>query len=115
MKTKPNTRSELTNWNPGGDGAGRETVFETDKHRVVEIAGGYVNLGLSMSELVNEGYIGLLRAVGKFGPQAGSTFSSESRFWIEQSIRRALGRQVKTIRLGRQEVGQGVAQGPVTV
>ena len=66
---------------------------------VVKIAHDYVNLGLSLLDLISEGNIGLTKAVGRFDPTKGAKLSTYAAWWIKQSIKRALANQSKTIRL----------------
>jgi len=82
-----------------GDEAAREHMIRANLRLVVKIAREYDNLGLPLLDLLNEGNIGLMKAVEKFDPAKGSKLSSYSSWWIKQSIRRALANQSKTIRL----------------
>src|SRR5262249_14365765 len=66
---------------------------------VVTIARDYVNLGLPLPDLISEGNIGLMEAVGRFDPGKGSKFSTYASWWIKRAIQRALVNQSKTIRL----------------
>jgi RNA polymerase primary sigma factor len=66
---------------------------------VVKIARDYENLGLPLLDLINEGNIGLMKAVERFDPKKGGKFSTYGSYWIKQSIKRALANQSKVIRL----------------
>jgi RNA polymerase primary sigma factor len=66
---------------------------------VVNIARGYVGKGLSLQDLIEEGNLGLLRAVEGFDPGVGTRFSTYASYWIKQSIKRALINSAKTIRI----------------
>jgi RNA polymerase primary sigma factor len=66
---------------------------------VVKIAQDYSNIGLSLLDLINEGNMGLMKAVERFDPSKGGKLSTYASWWIKQSIKRALANQSKTIRL----------------
>jgi RNA polymerase primary sigma factor len=82
-----------------GDEAARERMIRANLRFVVKIAREYEHLGMPLLDLINEGNIGLMRAVEKFDPAKGAKFSSYASLWIKQQIRRALASQGKTIRL----------------
>ena len=66
---------------------------------VVNIARGYIGKGLSLQDLIEEGNLGLLRAVQGFDPAVGTRFSTYASYWIKQSIKRALVNTAKPIRI----------------
>lgn len=82
-----------------GDEAAREHMIRANLRLVVKIAREYEGLGLPLLDLINEGNIGLMKAVERFDPAKGGKLSTYSSWWIKQSIRRALANQGKTIRL----------------
>ncbi len=82
-----------------GDAAAREHMIRANLRLVVKIAREYEGLGLPLLDLINEGNIGLMKAVERFDPAKGGKLSTYSSWWIKQSIRRALANQGKTIRL----------------
>jgi RNA polymerase primary sigma factor len=82
-----------------GDQDAREQMIRANLRLVVKIAGDYSGYGVSMSDLVSEGNIGLMKAVDRYDPEKGGKLSSYSSWWIKQSIKRALANQSKTIRL----------------
>lgn len=82
-----------------GDQKARDHMIRANLRLVVKIAGDYYGYGVSMSDLVSEGNIGLMKAVERFDPEKGGKFSTYSAWWIKQSIKRALANQSKTIRL----------------
>ncbi|HTL47668.1 MAG TPA: RNA polymerase sigma factor RpoD/SigA [Verrucomicrobiae bacterium] len=79
--------------------AARENMIRSNLRLVISIAKRYSNMGLSFSDLVEEGNIGLMRAVEKFNPARGYRFSTYASWWIKQAIMRALSNQGKTIRI----------------
>lgn len=82
-----------------GDDAGRQRMIVSNLRLVVKIARRYLNRGLELLDLVQEGNLGLLRAVEKFDPERGFRFSTYATWWIRQNIERALMNQTRTIRL----------------
>ena len=82
-----------------GDDRARDRMIRANLRLVVKIAREYDGLGLPLLDLINEGNIGLMKAVEKFDPEKGAKFSTYSSWWIKQSMRRALANQSKTIRL----------------
>jgi RNA polymerase primary sigma factor len=82
-----------------GDEEARDTMITANLRLVVKIAQDYSNLGLSVLDLINEGNMGLMKAVERFDPSKGGKLSTYASWWIKQSIKRALANQSKTIRL----------------
>ena len=82
-----------------GDPAAREHMIKANLRLVVKIAREYEDYGLPLLDLVNEGNIGLMRAVERFDPTRGAKLSTYAAWWIKQAIKRALSNQVKSIRL----------------
>jgi RNA polymerase primary sigma factor len=73
-----------------GDVEARDRMVRANLRLVVNIARGYVGKGLSLPDLIEEGNLGLLRAVEGFDPSVGTRFSTYASYWIKQSIKRAL-------------------------
>jgi RNA polymerase primary sigma factor len=82
-----------------GDQEARALMIKANLRLVVKIAHDYMNVGLPLLDLVSEGNIGLMKAVGRFDPAKGGKLSTYAAWWIKQSIKRALANQSKTIRL----------------
>ncbi|MDB4664939.1 RNA polymerase sigma factor RpoD/SigA [Verrucomicrobia bacterium] len=82
-----------------GNAEARERMIRANLRLVVKIARDYEGFGLPLLDLINEGNIGLMKAVDKFDPAKGAKFSTYSSWWIKQAIKRSLSNQSKTIRL----------------
>lgn len=82
-----------------GDVMARDRMVRANLRLVVNIARGYTGKGLGLQDLIEEGNLGLLRAVEGFDPSVGTRFSTYASYWIKQSIKRALINSAKTIRI----------------
>ena len=82
-----------------GDKKAREQMIKANLRLVVKIAREYEDYGMPLLDLINEGNMGLMKAVERFDPSKGAKLSTYSAWWIKQAIKRALANQSKTIRL----------------
>ncbi len=82
-----------------GDKSARERMIEANLRLVINIAKRYLNRGLPFQDLIEEGNIGLIKAVGKFDSKKGCKFSTYATYWIRQAVERAILNQSNTVRL----------------
>lgn len=90
---------DLANRIAVGDASARDRMVRANLRLVVNIARAYASKGLPLQDLIEEGNLGLLRAVEGFDPTMGTRFSTYGSYWIKQSIKRALVNSAKTIRI----------------
>ena len=90
---------ELAHRIGSGDNAARDQMVRANLRLVVNIARSYAGKGLGLQDLIEEGNLGLLRAVEGFDPDMNTRFSTYASYWIKQSIKRALVNTAKTIRI----------------
>jgi RNA polymerase primary sigma factor len=95
----PKQEIELARRIKKGDETAREQMIKANLRLVVKIAREYEDYGVPLLDLINEGNIGLMKAVERFDPTKGAKLSTYAAWWIKQAIRRALSNQSKTIRL----------------
>jgi RNA polymerase nonessential primary-like sigma factor len=82
-----------------GDFQARQAMIERNLRLVVSIAKNYMGRGLPMTDLIEEGNLGLMHAIGKFEPERGFRFSTYASWWIRQNIERAIMHQARLVRL----------------
>jgi RNA polymerase nonessential primary-like sigma factor len=82
-----------------GDESARQRMIESNLRLVVKIARRYINRGLPLLDLIEEGNLGLIHAVKKFDPERGFRFSTYATWWIRQTIERGIMNQTRTVRL----------------
>ncbi|HZM00346.1 MAG TPA: RNA polymerase sigma factor RpoD/SigA [Planctomycetota bacterium] len=95
----PQQEQDLAKRVQKGDQQARNDLAAANLRLVVSIAKRYMNRGLSLLDLIEEGNVGLMRAVEKFDPAANCRFSTYATWWIKQGIRRSLTNHVKTVRI----------------
>lgn len=95
----PQQERELAARMRQGDFEARQQMIQHNLRLVVSIAKHYINRGLSLLDLIEEGNLGLMHALDKFEPERGFRFSTYATWWIRQNIERAIMNQSRTIRL----------------
>lgn len=95
----PDEEFETASRARAGDFSARQAMIEHNLRLVVSIAKNYLGRGLPMTDLIEEGNLGLMHAIGKFEPDRGFRFSTYSSWWIRQSIERAIMHQARLVRL----------------
>jgi RNA polymerase nonessential primary-like sigma factor len=96
---EPEQERELARRVREGDFEARQTMIEHNLRLVVNIAKHYMNRGIPLMDLIEEGNLGLIHALEKFDPDRGFRFSTYATWWIRQSVERAIINQSRTIRL----------------
>ena len=82
-----------------GNKKAKDKMISANLRLVIKIAGDFTGMGLSLSDLISEGNIGLVKAVNRFDPAKGSKLSTYASWWIKQGIKRAISNQGKTVRI----------------
>ena len=95
----PAEEQRLSRLMKAGDFASRQRMIECNLRLVVNIAKHYVNRGMPLLDLIEEGNLGLIHALEKFEPERGFRFSTYATWWIRQNIERSIMNQSRTIRL----------------
>ncbi|ARV17760.1 RNA polymerase sigma factor RpoS [Curvibacter sp. AEP1-3] len=95
----PEQEFEVATRARAGDFAARQSMIEHNLRLVISIAKGYAGRGVPMSDLIEEGNLGLMHAIDKFEPERGFRFSTYATWWIRQSVDRALMYQGRAVRL----------------
>lgn len=96
---KPEEEISLAKAIKKGDEGARKQMIQSNLRLVISIAKRYSNLGMPISDLIEEGNLGLMRAVEKFNPGKGFRFSTYAAWWIKQYVLRSIANQGKTIRI----------------
>jgi RNA polymerase nonessential primary-like sigma factor len=96
---KADEELELTLKVKQGDAAARQKMIECNLRLVINIAKRYINRGLPLLDLIEEGNLGLIHALSKFEPDRGFRFSTYATWWVRQNIERAIMNQSRTVRL----------------
>jgi DNA-directed RNA polymerase sigma subunit (sigma70/sigma32) len=104
----PEEEATLARRAQAGDGVARERLLRSQFRLVVSVARQYENMGLSLLNLIYEGNIGLLKALEHFDPDEGVRFSDCSLPLVKQSMRKALARQSRSLRLQARTTGRRV-------
>ncbi len=95
----PEEEVELARKVVKGDPGARDKMIRSNLRLVISIAKRYINLGIPLSDLIEEGNIGLMRSVDKFDPEKGYRFSTYAAWWIKQGVSRSIIDQGKMIRV----------------